>query len=128
MDRTQLNSNVWKQALLPACGVMLALTAVAKTEQTIAARINTARTITAKTITAKTDTARTITTKTITTRIDTARTDTSKTAVLGEAVVEAQMQRTSSAATTYIPSADQKRAAQNALDLLRRMAIPQLQI
>lgn len=108
MDRTELNSNVWKRSLLPACGVMLALTAVAQTEQN--------------------DTVKTDTTKTITARTDTARTDTSKTAVLGEAVVEAQMQRTSSAATTYIPSADQKRAAQNALDLLRRMAIPQLQI
>lgn len=47
---------------------------------------------------------------------------------LNEVVVEAQMQRTSPTATTYTPSGKQKNAAQNAIDLLRQMAIPQLQI
>lgn len=47
---------------------------------------------------------------------------------LNEVVVEAQMQRTASASTTYIPTGKQKNASQNAIDLLRQMAIPQIQI
>lgn len=47
---------------------------------------------------------------------------------LNEVVVEAQMQRTASASTTYIPTGRQKNASQNAIDLLRQMAIPQIQI
>ncbi|MCH5177642.1 MAG: hypothetical protein J1F25_06430 [Prevotellaceae bacterium] len=47
---------------------------------------------------------------------------------LSEVVVEAQMQSTSPTATTYFPSIKQKNAAQDAIDLLRKMAIPQIQI
>ncbi len=38
------------------------------------------------------------------------------------------MQRTSSAKSTYTPTGKQKNAAQNAVDLLRQMAIPQIRI
>ena len=54
--------------------------------------------------------------------------DSVKTRELDEVVVEAQMQRTSSTSTTYIPTSKQKNASQNAVDLLRQMAIPQIQI
>lgn len=54
--------------------------------------------------------------------------DSLKTHNLDEVVVEAQMQRTSSTYSTYIPTGRQKNAAQNAIDLLRQMAIPQIQI
>ena len=54
--------------------------------------------------------------------------DSLKTQNLDEVVVEAQMQRTSPTSTTYIPTGRQKNASQNALDLLRQMAIPQIQI
>ncbi len=47
---------------------------------------------------------------------------------LDEVVVEAQMQRTSPTSTTFIPTVKQKNASQNAIDLLRQMAIPQIQI
>lgn len=47
---------------------------------------------------------------------------------LNEVVVEAQMQRISPNSTTYIPTGKQKNASQNATDLLRQMAIPQIQI
>ena len=54
--------------------------------------------------------------------------DTLKTQELNEVVVQAQMQRTSSAKSTYTPTGKQKNAAQNAVDLLRQMAIPQIRI
>lgn len=54
--------------------------------------------------------------------------DSVKTQELDEVVVEAQMQRTSPTATTYTPSGKQKSTAQNAIDLLRHMAIPQIKI
>ena len=54
--------------------------------------------------------------------------DTLKTKELNEVVVQAQMHRTSSAKLTYTPSAKQKNAAQNAMDLLQQMAIPQIRI
>ena len=54
--------------------------------------------------------------------------DTLKTQELNEVVVQAHMQRTSSAKSTYTPSGKQKNAAQNAVDLLRQMAIPQIRI
>ncbi len=54
--------------------------------------------------------------------------DTLKTQELNEVVVEAQMQHTSPTASTYIPTSRQKNASQNAIDLLRQMAIPQIQI
>lgn len=47
---------------------------------------------------------------------------------LDEVIVEAQMQRTSPTATTYTPTGRQKNASQNAIDLLRQLAIPQIQI
>lgn len=54
--------------------------------------------------------------------------DSIKSQKLDEVVVQAQLQRTSPEATTYIPTGRQKSSAQNALDLLRQMAIPQLRI
>ncbi len=55
-------------------------------------------------------------------------TDTIKSQELNEVVVQAQMQRTSSTKSTYTPTGKQKNAAQNAVDLLRQMAIPQIRI
>ncbi len=54
--------------------------------------------------------------------------DSIKTQNLDEIVVEAQMQRTSPTSTTFIPTVKQKNASQNAVDLLRQMAMPQIQI
>lgn len=54
--------------------------------------------------------------------------DTLKSHELNEVVVQAQMQRTSPTTTTYTPSGKQKNSAQNAVDLLRQMAIPQIRI
>ena len=54
--------------------------------------------------------------------------DSIKTQELNEVVVEAQMQSTSPTSTTYIPTGKQKNASQNAIDLLRQMAIPQIKI
>lgn len=54
--------------------------------------------------------------------------DSIKTQELDEVVVEAQMQRTSPTSTTFIPTVKQKNASQNAVDLLRQMAMPQIQI
>lgn len=54
--------------------------------------------------------------------------DTIKTQELNEVVVEAQMQRTSSNVTTYYPDRNSKRTAQNAIDLLNQMAIPQISV
>ena len=47
---------------------------------------------------------------------------------LNEVVVEAQMQRTGASTSTYIPTGRQKNASQNAIDLLRQMAIPQIKV
>ena len=52
--------------------------------------------------------------------------DTLKTRELSEVVVKARMQRTSATSTSYIPTGKQKNAAQNAIDLLRHLAIPQI--
>ena len=54
--------------------------------------------------------------------------DTLKTRELSEVVVKAQMQRTSPTSTTYTPTDKQKNASQNAIDLLRQMAISQIKI
>lgn len=54
--------------------------------------------------------------------------DTVQTQQLNEVVVEAQMQSASPTALTYIPTARQKNASRTGMDLLRQMAIPQLQI
>lgn len=47
---------------------------------------------------------------------------------LKDVVVEAQMQHTSATVTTYYPDRNTKRTAQNAIDLLDRMSIPQISI
>lgn len=47
---------------------------------------------------------------------------------LNEVVVEAQMQHTTATGTTYYPDRNTKRTAQNAIELLDRMAIPQISI
>lgn len=47
---------------------------------------------------------------------------------LEEVVVEAQLQRTSAQSTVFTPTMRQKNSAQNAVDLLRRLAIPQINI
>ncbi len=54
--------------------------------------------------------------------------DSVKALELNEVVVEAQMQRTSSNVTTYYPDRNSKRTAQNAIDLLSSMAIPQINV
>lgn len=54
--------------------------------------------------------------------------DTLKTQELKEVVVEAQMQRTSATSSTFIPNKKQKSSAQNAVDLLQQLAIPQITI
>lgn len=56
------------------------------------------------------------------------QTDTLKTQELKEVVVEAQMQRTSATSSTFIPNKKQKSSAQNAVDLLQQLAIPQITI
>ena len=45
---------------------------------------------------------------------------------LKEVVVEAQHQKVSATVSTYIPTSKQKNASQSGIDLLNRMAIPQL--
>lgn len=54
--------------------------------------------------------------------------DSVKTRELDEVVVEAQMQRTNATSSTYTPNTRQKSSAQNAIDLLRQLAIPQINI
>lgn len=54
--------------------------------------------------------------------------DTIKTQELDEVVVEANMQYASSNVTTYYPDRNSKRTAQNAIDLLNRMVIPQINV
>ena len=53
-------------------------------------------------------------------------TDTFPTLMLNEVVVEGASQYTSSNKTTYLPDRNSKRTAQNATDLLAKMAIPQI--
>ena len=47
---------------------------------------------------------------------------------LNEVVVEGQMQNVKSAVSTYIPDGNQKKSAQDAIDLLSQMGIPQLRV
>lgn len=47
---------------------------------------------------------------------------------LNEVVVEGQMQKVQPAVSTYYPGANQKRSAQDAIDLLSQMAIPQISV
>lgn len=54
--------------------------------------------------------------------------DSIKTQELNEVVVEARNQRLGSEVSIFIPTSKQKNAAQTAVDLLNRMAIPQLRI
>ena len=54
--------------------------------------------------------------------------DTIKAKELDEVVVEANMQYASSNVTTYYPDRNSKRTAQNAIDLLNCMAIPQISV
>ena len=54
--------------------------------------------------------------------------DSVKTQELDEVVIEAQMQRTNATSSTYTPTTRQKSSAQNAIDLLRQLAIPQINI
>ncbi|MBD5234555.1 MAG: hypothetical protein HDS65_10340 [Bacteroidales bacterium] len=55
-------------------------------------------------------------------------TDSLKTQKLNEVVVEANMQRTQSNISTYIPMVRQKNAAADAISLLSQMAIPQIEV
>lgn len=52
--------------------------------------------------------------------------DTLVTPILNEVVIEGDMQYTSSNKTIYLPDRNSKRTAQNAADLLSKMAIPQI--
>lgn len=54
--------------------------------------------------------------------------DSVKTQELNEVVVEAIMQNTNATSSSFIPNAKQKSSAQNAIDLLRQLAIPQINI
>ncbi|MCM1451508.1 MAG: outer membrane beta-barrel family protein [Clostridium sp.] len=54
--------------------------------------------------------------------------DTLKVQELNEVVAQAQMQQTSAISSTFIPNKRQKSSAQNAVDLLRQLAIPQITI
>lgn len=54
--------------------------------------------------------------------------DSIKTKELGEVVVEAQNQRTDAKMSTFTPTGRQKSSAQNAIDLLRQLAIPQINL
>ena len=47
---------------------------------------------------------------------------------LNEVVVEGQMQNVKSGVSTYIPGSNQKKSAQDAIDLLSQMGIPQLRV
>lgn len=47
---------------------------------------------------------------------------------LDEVVVEAQLQSTGTSSTIYVPTKTQKNAAQNAIELLKIMAMPQIKI
>lgn len=58
----------------------------------------------------------------------TAPPDSVKTQELNEVVVVAQMQQTSATSSTFIPNKKQKSSAQNAVDLLQQLAIPQITI
>ena len=53
-------------------------------------------------------------------------TDSIDTQILNEVVVEGASQYTSANKTTYLPDRNSKRTAQNAADLLSKMAIPQI--
>mgnify|MGYP000628624640 CR=1 FL=1 len=54
--------------------------------------------------------------------------DTISTVKIKEVVVKAQMHRTDASSSTYIPTVKQRTSAQNAIDLLKQLAIPQISI
>lgn len=54
--------------------------------------------------------------------------DTTTVRRLDEIVVKADLNRTDAEGIYFIPSAKQKNTAQNGIDLLRRMAIPQIKV
>lgn len=54
--------------------------------------------------------------------------DSISTIKIKEVVVKAQMHRTNASASTYTPTISQKASAQNAIDLLKLLAIPQINI
>lgn len=58
----------------------------------------------------------------------TAPPDSVKTQELNEVVVVARMQQTSATSSSFIPNKKQKSSAQNAVDLLQQLAIPQITI
>lgn len=55
-------------------------------------------------------------------------TDSIKTQQLNEVVVESQMQNVKPAVSTYIPDNNNKKSAQDAIDLLSQMGIPQIRV
>ena len=55
-------------------------------------------------------------------------TDSLKTKQLEEVIVKAKLQRTSPQSLVVIPTVRQKNSAQNAVDLLRKIAMPQISI
>lgn len=54
--------------------------------------------------------------------------DSISTIEIKEVVVKAQMHRTDATSSTYTPTISQKTSAQNAVDLLKLLAIPQINI
>lgn len=54
--------------------------------------------------------------------------DTISTVKIKEVVVKAQMHRTDASSSTYIPTVKQRTSAQNAIDLFKQLAIPQISI
>lgn len=54
--------------------------------------------------------------------------DSISTIEIKEVVVKAQMHRTDATSSTYTPTINQKTSAQNAVDLLKLLAIPQINI
>lgn len=55
-------------------------------------------------------------------------TDSTKTKDLGEVTVEAQMQSVKPAVSTFYPGSNEKKAAQDAIDLLSQTGIPQIRV
>lgn len=61
-------------------------------------------------------------------KAQTADSDTINVQQLNEVVVEGQMQNVTPAVATYYPGGNQKKSAQDAIDLLSQMGIPQIQV
>lgn len=54
--------------------------------------------------------------------------DSIRTKEIDEVVVKAKMQHTNAMSSTYIPTLKQRQSAQNAIDLLQQLALPQINI